>query len=649
MRFSILGPLVAETDEGARLSLSRPSQRATLAVLLLHASQPASKNLLIDALWGDEPPRDADTALRVRVRDVRRALVSHARIETHQGGYQVVIGPGELDAADFEAFIGRGRLALDGGDPQDAARLLEQGCRLWRDPPLADVPDTPVSQAAATALLEQRRDAREWLMDARLALGQHHELLSQIRAVVAADPLAEHPHVQLMLALYRCGQKVAALDAFSRLRELTTREFGQDPGPEASEMLRQILQDSPALAFRPRPLSVAAGSRPVWTPVRQLPAAPPDFTGREPLIDGLARLMPGTVMPVTVLTGPPGAGKTALALRAAHLAADEFPDGQLYVALGGRSECRQPYEVLGEMLRSLGVPAGSVPDAMRERAALYRSLLAGRRVLVLADDAAAAAQVRPLLPGTEGSAMLITSSCRMADLEGARSIEVGPLGRAEATALLGKIAGPDRLAADEEAAAAIVNACAGLPLALRIAGALLAASPALRPSDLAACLAVDRVGDAAHADALLSSLAVGDLSVVGRLAEAWRTLGAGAQHALWLLAHARKSSYAQQLVFALAGGSSAAVTELVDSCLVLQDPETGGYTLAPLIASFALCLPLPAMAPVREPGSWPLHPAEAGAREHRLGRDRRDRWSYRDRRHGWAGHDDQSQVAAARS
>jgi DNA-binding SARP family transcriptional activator len=586
MRFSVLGPLVAEADDGTRLPLCRPSQRATLAVLLLRVPQPATKNLLIEALWGDNPPGDADTALRVRMRDLRRGLNGHSRIETRSVGYQVVVEPGELDTDTFRAITGRGRTALDAGNAEDAARLLGQACRLWRDPPLADLPDTPLMRTAATALHEQWRDAREWLTDARLALGQHHEVLSQVRAVIAADPLTEHPHVQLMLALYRSGQKAAALDVYSRLRDLTTREFGQDPGPEAREMLRLMLDDNPALEFRTRVAAApGAAPRPAWTPVRQLPAPPPDFTGRVIEIEALARRMPGSAMAVTVLTGPPGAGKTALAVQAAQLASDTFPDGQLYVDVGGTRHQRPPIEVLGELLRSLGVPAGRVPEAMAERAALYRSMLAGRRLLVLADDAAVAAQVRPLLPGTRGSAVLVTSSSRLADLEGARTIEVGPLTVDESVVLLAKIAADGRLAADPASARSIALACAGLPLALRIAGAQLAASPALRPSDLAAVLA--------SPGGALAELAIGDLSVAARLAHEWESLDAKAQHALWLLAHAGLPDCPPWLVAAVTAGSPATARALADSCLLRQDPATGGRHFAPLAQLFVAAQPPP--------------------------------------------------------
>jgi DNA-binding SARP family transcriptional activator len=252
MRFSVLGPVLAEADDGTPLMLRRPSQRSTLAVLLLFTPHPPTRSQLIDGLWGDSPPGDAETALRVRIRDLRRALSNHDRLVTHQSGYRMLVEPGELDSASFRELAARGRAALDSGDAEDAARHLVQACSLWREPPLIDLPDTPSVRLTASALLEHRRDVREWLIDARLALGQHHDVLDQIRAVIAADPLAEHTHVQLMLALYRCGQKSRALAAYTQLRDLTTREFGQDPGPEAQALLREMLADSRDLMHRPR-------------------------------------------------------------------------------------------------------------------------------------------------------------------------------------------------------------------------------------------------------------------------------------------------------------------------------------------------------------------------------------------------------------
>lgn len=647
MRFSILGPLVAETDDGTPLAVPRLSQRATLAVLLLHAAQPMTKSMLIEALWGDSPPAAADAALRVRIRDARRALADTSRIQTRSSGYQIVVAPGELDADIFPGLVERGRTALDSGNPEHAARLLDQACRLWREPPLVDVPDTPLAQTAVMALLARWREAREWLIDARLALGQQRELLSEIRAVIATEPLAEHPHVQLMLALYRSGQKVAALDAYSRLRELTTREFGQDPGPEAREMLRQILSDDPALNLQPR-LAVAAGTSQLtgWLPLCQLPAPPPDFTGRVAVLEVLARRMPpaplsavalssvplssvplpaaslpaaslhavslsaarlsagstsaarapASSMAVTVLAGPPGVGTTALAVHAAHLAAAGFPDGQLFVDLGGRFNAKDPGQVLAELLRSLGIPDASIPAAIAERAALYRSMLAGRRVLVLADDAATAAQVRPLLPGTRGSAVLITSHSRLADLEGARCIEVGPLSQDEAIAMLGKVAGRELRGSETGAWAAIAAACGGLPLALRIAGARLAADRGLRPAALAAALAVP--------GKVLAELVVGDLSVARRLAVAWQMLEPDAQHALWLLAHTRQPYSPSWLVQAVTGGSHGAVLALADSCLVLPDPVRDRYSLAPLVGVFALGQASPWSAARLGPGAF---------------------------------------------
>ena len=585
MRFSVLGPLAAEADDGTPLLLRRPSQRSTLAVLLLHAGRPPTRGLLIEALWGDRPPGDAETALRVRMRDVRRALAGQDRLVTHQSGYQIRIGPGELDADDFRILAGHGRLALDQRNPADAARLLEQGCNLWREPVLADVPDTPAMRPITTELEDLRRDTRELLLDARLALGQHREVLPQIRALIAEDPGCEHSHVQLMLALYRCGQKAAALQAYSRLRGLTARELGQDPGPEARMILDQILADSPALEFRPRILAISTDPWPAWVPVCQLPATPPDFTGRLAAMDALARELSVGEHSVTVITGPPGAGKTALAVKAAYLARGAFPDGQLFTGLGGAAQPREPIEVMGELLRSLGVPSARIPASLAERAALYRSVLAGREVLVLADDAASAAQVRPLLPGTAASAVLVTSNSRLADVEGARRVRIGGLSTAEAVTLLGKIAGPGRVETEPDAAAAIASACAGLPLALRIAGARLAASPALRLAELA--------GAVSDSQALLHELVVGDLSVRGRLDRAWQTLSPASREALRTLAREGQRDFPNSLLLAAASGAQAVAQALADAGLVIENPETGDYRLAPLADCHAVAQPAP--------------------------------------------------------
>ena len=302
-------------------------------------------------------------------------------------------------------------------------------------------------------------------------------------------------------------------------------------------------------------------------------------------MDALARELSICEHSITVITGPPGAGKTALAVKAAQLARGAFPDGQLFNGLGGTAQPREPIEVLGELLRSLGVLSARVPASLAERAALYRSVLAGREVLVLADDATSAAQVRPLLPGTAASAVLVTSNSRLADVEGARRVCIGGLSTTEAVALLGKIAGPGRVETEPDAAAAIASACAGLPLALRIAGARLAASPALRLAELA--------GAVSDSQALLHELVVGDLSVRRRLDMAWQTLSPASRAALRTLAREGQRDFPNSLLLAAATGAQAVAQALADAGLVIENPETGDYRLAPLADCHAVAQPAP--------------------------------------------------------
>jgi DNA-binding SARP family transcriptional activator len=612
MRFSILGPLEVRDDAGNAVTFTRRLHRSALTLLLLNAGQPWSSASMVSAIWGQEPPLSPECSLRSCVYGIRKVLPDPARLRTHPSGYLIIAGPGELDADDFRDMAERGRDALDAGQPKEAAALLGRALGQWREPPLDDVPAVP----AKDQLIGLRQEARDALIDARLALGEHRQVLSDLRAAVAAEPLREHSWAQLMTALYRSGARAEALAAFGRLRMALVSAYGIDPGPELQDLHRRILADDPALtlpaepraaepraaeprvpdphgavprvpghgAGEPRPAEprtsapavppapadgqaagpgrgapAAATSRSAgppagqpgpeatpaaapaadagrWRPVCQLSAAVPDFTGRSAELSWLRTRLPGEGMAVTVITGMLGTGKTALAVLAAHQAAGAFPDGQLYACLDDAGRSRDPQAVLGELLRGVGAPAAEIPAARFEREALYRSVLAGRRVLVLADGATSAAQVRPLLPGTAGSAVLVTSRSRLPDLDGARSLEIAGLDPADSVALLARVSGRDLSgpgagtgeAGDAAGAQAVAAACGHLPLALRIAGIRLGDDPGLRAAALAASLSDER--------RRLDELEIGGTSVRGRLGAAARAVSGPARRALALLA-----------------------------------------------------------------------------------------------------------------
>jgi DNA-binding SARP family transcriptional activator len=569
MRFKILGPLEIEDDEGKPVAVTRRLHRATLSLLLLNAGQPCSVATMVSALWGDNRPLSPEVSLRSCVYGIRKLLPDSQRLRTHPSGYLFHVDPGELDLLSFRELVADGREALDSGNPLDAATALAQALDLWRDPPVADLPDV----RAKDKLLDQRKEAQDALLDARLALGRHRQVLAELRSIVAADPLREHAWAQLMTALYRCGSRAEALAAYSRLRLTLVSAYGIEPGPELQDLHRKVLADDPALmlaaqagtqparqpspageastgeielrpalapADRPPalvPLGPAGGRQPrlgagsttalarsAW----QLPASVADFTGRkQELADLLARL-PGDGMAITVVTGMPGVGKTELAVHAAHARAGAFPDGQLCAWLDDGGSPRDPQIVLGELLRGLGVPPGDIPVSSFEREAMYRSVLAGRRVLVLVDGATSAAQVRPLLPGTAGCAVLVTSRSRLADVDGAKIIELGGMLPVDTVSLLGQISGREMIGANAESALAIAALCGYLPLAIRIAGARLADDPDLSVTGLAELLCDDR--------RRLDELSVGDQSVRARFAAAARGLSGTARAVLALLA-----------------------------------------------------------------------------------------------------------------
>jgi|HubBroStandDraft_1064217.scaffolds.fasta_scaffold03305_4 DNA-binding SARP family transcriptional activator len=628
MRFRILGPLEIKDDDDRPVAVTRRLHRSTLCLLLLNAGQPCSVNGLIAALWGDAPPLSPEVSLRSCVYGIRKLLPPGQRLLTHPSGYLIQVNPGELDLHSFRDLVSYGRDALDSDNPLDAATMLAQALDLWREPPMADLPDVHDKDK----LLDQRREAQDALMDARLALGRHRQVLSELRSVVTADPLREHAWAQLMTALYRCGARAEALAAFARLRMTLVTTYGIEPGPELQDLHRKVLADDPGLMpapqtavlhtavprtpgpetatmqalLSPEPVPRTAGSRtaesgehqawpgqaqvqPPPRPACQLPASVADFTGRAGELKELLNRLPAEGMAVTVVTGMPGAGKTELAVHAAHLARPAFPDGQLCAWLDDAGLARDPQVVLGELLRGLGVPAGDIPVSRFEREAMYRSVLAGRRVLVLADGASSAAQVRPLLPSTAGSAVVVTSRSRLADLDGVRIIELGVMRPEESVSLLGDICGREVNGVNAESALAIASACGYLPLAVRIAGARLADDPGLSVAGLAESLADE--------NKRLDELSLGDQSVRARLAGAAQTLNGTARTVLALLAATGPRDLPGWLIASLCEDPAAgpvapalASAGLLNRVLCPQPPGGGAgaiYRMHPLVRCYA--------------------------------------------------------------
>ncbi|WP_306186578.1 AfsR/SARP family transcriptional regulator [Streptomyces sp. MK5] len=504
LRFGVLGPVRAW--RGAEpLATGSPQQRALLAALLLREGRTATASELIDALWGEEPPSQALAALRTYASRLRKVLDPGVLV-SESGGYAVRgLREGALDLAVAQDLAAEADKARAAGDLHHARGTLERALALWDGETLAGVPG-PYAEAQRARLEEWRLQLLESRLDMDLEQGCHAEAVSELTALTAAHPLRERLRELLMLALYRSGRQAEALAVYADTRRLLADELGVDPRPELRELQQRILRADPALAEPSAP-----APEPAATPVRpaQLPATVPDFTGRTSFVVELSEVLAsaeGRVMAVSALAGIGGVGKTTLAVHVAHQARSAFPDGQLYVDLqGAGARAAEPETVLGSFLRALGTADSAIPDSLEERAALYRSVLDGRRVLVLLDNARDAAQVRPLLPGTAGCAALITSRVRMVDLAGAHLVDLDVMSPEEALSLFTKIVGEERVAAERKAALDVVAACGFLPLAIRIAASRLASRRTWTVSVLAAKLADER--------RRLDELQAGDLAV----------------------------------------------------------------------------------------------------------------------------------------
>ncbi|MFF4182186.1 BTAD domain-containing putative transcriptional regulator [Streptomyces sp. NPDC001691] len=503
LRFGVLGPVRAWRGEQA-LPSGSPQQRALLAALLLRDGRTATAAELIDAIWGDEPPSQALAALRTYASRLRKVLDPGVLV-SESGGYAIRVGAATLDLAQAQELATAAEKARAGGDQTRARDLLNSALAHWDGEPLAGVPG-PYAENQRTRLAEWRLQLTEARLDMDLEAGCHAEAVSELTALTAAHPLRERLRELLMLALYRSGRQAEALAVYADTRRLLADELGVDPRPELARLQQRILRADEDLA---RPPAAAPAAAPIPVRPAQLPASVPDFTGRAAFVRELTSRLASaetTVMAVSALAGIGGVGKTTLAVHVAHAARPYFPDGQLYVDLqGAGSHSAEPDTVLGAFLRALGTADSAIPDSMEERAALFRSTLDGRRVLVLLDNARDAAQIRPLLPGTAGCAALVTSRIRMVDLVGAHLVDLDVMSPEEALQLFTRIVGEERVSSEREAALDVVAACGFLPLAIRIAASRLASRRTWTVSVLAAKLADER--------RRLDELQAGDLAV----------------------------------------------------------------------------------------------------------------------------------------
>ncbi|ANW16800.1 AfsR/SARP family transcriptional regulator [Streptomyces clavuligerus] len=529
LRFGLLGPVRVWQDGAARPS-GTPQQRALLTALLLREGRTAGPAELISALWGEQPPARALAITRTYASRLRKVLGPGALV-SEAGGYAIRVGRECVDLFEAQELALEAEKTRAAGDRERARALIGKSLGLWDGEPLAHVPG-PYAENQRTRLEEWRLQLLETRLDLDLEAGAHAEAVSELTALTAAHPLRERLRELLMVALYRSGRQAEALAVYADTRRLLADELGVDPRPELSRLQERILRADAGLT---RP-GTAAPRFPVGAPVlvrpAQLPSGVPDFTGHEDRVRELADWLadPGhPAVAVCALAGVPGVGKSTLAVHVAHAARHRFPDGQLYIDLQ-RTEPRadRPGAVLGAFLHALGVPQSGIPEGREARAALYRSVLAGRRLLVLLDNARDAAQIRPLLPGTAGCAVLVTSRTRMVDLAGARLIDLDVMSPEEALQLFTRIVGAERADAEPEAALHTFAACGFLPLALRMAASRLAARRAWTVSDLAARLADE--------SRRLGGLQAGELAVRAPFDRAYRGLGPGQARAFRLLA-----------------------------------------------------------------------------------------------------------------
>lgn len=497
--FRILGSLQVHGDRQVPITARR--QQVVLALLLLNSNRPVALESMFEALWGSALPATARAQVQTCVSALRRSLATAGlgkRIQARGGGYAIEVNPSELDLNLFDDFVVNGRAKLSAKNPRGAHTAFREALALWRGEPLDGV-DSSVVQAHRVRISERRIEVIEDCIHAELQLGLHREVVGEISAMVAAYPLRERFVTQLMTALYRCGRQAEALTVYRMVRQRFVDELGLEPSPLVQQLHQDILTGSltgheEVETAHHEPPAPPAGAKPV---PRMLPARVPNFTGNTGLLDTLRRRLVDDCGPdaelVAVITGRGGVGKSTVAIEAANELAAEFPDGQLYARITDSTERSEIVSsILRQFLGTLGYSASEIPVDLENRAALYRSAIAERRVLTVIDDAMDEAQVRPLVPGTPSCRLIMTTRARTSAPPGSAVFELDVLDTQGGIEMLAVMIGRERVHAELGSAAELVDLCGGLQLALRGAGARLAARPHRTVGDFVALLRDER-------------------------------------------------------------------------------------------------------------------------------------------------------------